>query len=250
MSPWLSIFLWGFSIAGLVLLFNGVVQLSVRKKTGPWKEGGASLLAGAIITGVSIFVVWLTEIDIWLFFLTVGPVLAFNGVVQLSVRKKTGPWKEGGASLLAGAIITGVSVFVVWLRYIWLMELWLVGSVIGSLLIVGLVLAFNGVVQLPVRKKTGPWKEGGASLLAGAIIVGVLVFVGWITEAWSTMWMSSWVVIWHYFVAAGLVFLFNSVVQLSVRKKTGKWKEGGASLLAGVIVAGVSLGVSNALGWL
>jgi hypothetical protein len=41
-------------IAGLVLLFNGVVQLSVRKKTGPWKEGGASLLAGAIIAGASI----------------------------------------------------------------------------------------------------------------------------------------------------------------------------------------------------
>jgi len=38
-------------IAGLVLLFNGVVQLCVRKKTGPWKEGLASLLAGAIIAG-------------------------------------------------------------------------------------------------------------------------------------------------------------------------------------------------------
>ena len=38
-----------FIIAGLVLLFNGLVQLSVRKKTGPWKEGGASLVAYAII---------------------------------------------------------------------------------------------------------------------------------------------------------------------------------------------------------
>lgn len=56
-------------------------------------------------------------LSIWLFtgFLIAGPVLAFNGVVQLCVRKKTGPWKEGGASLLAGAIIAGVSVFVVWL---------------------------------------------------------------------------------------------------------------------------------------
>jgi hypothetical protein len=46
---------------------------------------------------------------IWLFtgFLIVGLVLALNGVVQLCVRKKTGPWKEGGASLLAGAIIAG-----------------------------------------------------------------------------------------------------------------------------------------------
>jgi len=43
-------------IAGLVLAFNGVVQLCVRKKTGPWKEGGASLLAGAIIAVVSVFV--------------------------------------------------------------------------------------------------------------------------------------------------------------------------------------------------
>ena len=30
-------------IAGLVLAFSGMVQLCVRKKTGPWKEGGASL---------------------------------------------------------------------------------------------------------------------------------------------------------------------------------------------------------------
>jgi ABC-type Co2+ transport system permease subunit len=43
-------------IAGLVLAFSGVVQLCVRKKTGPWKEGGASLLAGAILAVVSVFV--------------------------------------------------------------------------------------------------------------------------------------------------------------------------------------------------
>jgi len=41
-----------FLAVGLVLLFDGVVQLCVRKKTGPWKEGGATLLAGAI--GVSL----------------------------------------------------------------------------------------------------------------------------------------------------------------------------------------------------
>jgi hypothetical protein len=45
----------GFLIAGLVLVFNGVVQLGVRKETGRWKEGGASLLVGAIITVVSVF---------------------------------------------------------------------------------------------------------------------------------------------------------------------------------------------------
>ena len=43
-----------FFIAGLVLTFNGVVQLFVRNKTGPWKEGGANFLAGAIIAGASI----------------------------------------------------------------------------------------------------------------------------------------------------------------------------------------------------
>ena len=43
-------------IAGFVLLFNGVVRLCVRKKTGPWKEVRANLLAGAIILGVSALV--------------------------------------------------------------------------------------------------------------------------------------------------------------------------------------------------
>lgn len=51
----------GFFIAGLVLAFNGMVQLCVRNKTGPWKEGGASLLAGAIILGVSIGVLVIIE---------------------------------------------------------------------------------------------------------------------------------------------------------------------------------------------
>jgi hypothetical protein len=49
----------GANIAGIVIAFNGVVQLCVRKKTGPWKEGGASLLAGAIIVVVSVFVMYL-----------------------------------------------------------------------------------------------------------------------------------------------------------------------------------------------
>jgi hypothetical protein len=46
----------GAHTAGLVIAFSGVVQLCVRKKTGPWKEGGASLLAGAILAVLSVFV--------------------------------------------------------------------------------------------------------------------------------------------------------------------------------------------------
>ena len=122
MAIWLF---YNFLIAGFVLLFDGVVQLCVRKKTGPWKEGGASLLAGAIIAGVPLFVAltgirldvpstWVLNVKlatgyvIWWSFIIAGLVLAFNGVVQLCVRKKTGPWKEGGASLLAGAILAVV----------------------------------------------------------------------------------------------------------------------------------------------
>jgi hypothetical protein len=118
MSGWLFI---GFLIAGLVLAFSGMAQLCVRKKTSPWKEGGASLLAGAIIVGVSVFWACLAGIKgfssgfLFMGFLMAGLVLAFNGVVQLCVRKKTGPWKEGGASLLAGAIIAGVPAFLAFL---------------------------------------------------------------------------------------------------------------------------------------
>jgi hypothetical protein len=169
----------GLLIVGPVLLFNGVVRLCVRKKTGPWKEGGASLLAGAIIAGVSVFMMWLigiwAETWIWWCFLIAGLVLAFNGVVQLCVEKRTGPWEEGGASLLAGAIIAGVSVFVGWLTGMLLTEIWSYEGMPWFFFIAGLVLLFNGVVRLCVRKKTGPWKEGGASLLAGAIIVGVSI---------------------------------------------------------------------------
>jgi len=228
----------GILTTGLVLLFDGVVQLCVRKKTGPWKEGGASLLAGAIIAGVSVFVTWL--IGTWWFmfswyFSIAGLVLAFNGVVQLSVRKKTGAWKEGGASLLAGAILVGVSVFLEWLTWSLLTGLWSARTVIWwSFLITGLVLAFNGVVQLCVRKKTGPWKEGGASLLAGAIIAGVSVFLVGVKgspHGFSFTGIGS--------IIAGVVLALNGVVQLCVRKKTGPWKEGGASLLAGAILVGV-----------
>jgi hypothetical protein len=166
-----------------------VVQLCVRKKTGPWKEGGASLLAGAIIAGVPLFLALTgilvdvfvysslngtlaTGYVIWWSFIIAGLVLGFNGVVQLCVRKKTGPWKEGGASSLAGVIITVVPVPGVVLAVLtWTppgFALMCLGSATA-----GPVLALNGVVQLCVRKKTGPWKEGGASLLAGAIIVVV-----------------------------------------------------------------------------
>ena len=47
-------------IAGIVLMLNGAVQLAVRNKTGPWKDGGATFLAGIIVAGVSIgLMVWL-----------------------------------------------------------------------------------------------------------------------------------------------------------------------------------------------
>jgi cation transporter-like permease len=48
--------LLALAIAGMVLLLNGVVGLCVRTKTGPWKEGGASLLAGAIVTVASLMI--------------------------------------------------------------------------------------------------------------------------------------------------------------------------------------------------
>jgi hypothetical protein len=221
----------GIVIAGLVLLFNGAVQLAARNITDPWKYGGASLLVGAIIAVVSAFKVWLTGRWLvyqgtWWWLFIAGLVLTFNGAVQLCVRKKTGPWKEGGATSLAGAIIAGVSV----------LEVWLAGTMFWwGFLIAGLVLAFNGVVQLCIRKKTGPWKEGGASLLAGAIIAGVSVFLACLAGIKE---LSS-VTLFMGFIIAGLVLAFNGVVQLCVRKKTGQWKEGGATLLAGAIILGV-----------
>ncbi len=55
-----STILMGFYTAGLVLAFNGAVQLAVRNKTGVWKEGGANLVTGGIVAGVAIILmVWL-----------------------------------------------------------------------------------------------------------------------------------------------------------------------------------------------
>ena len=215
-----------FFTVGLILGFNGVVELSARKRTGAWKEGGAAALGGAIIAGVSLSYVmsspqsWGDKLWAVMFALIlVGLVLVFNGLVQLSARNRTGPWKEGGASLLGGVILVGAS---------------LVAGVLGQgtieyLLLAGLVLVFNGVVQLGVRKKTGPWKEGGASLLAGAVLVGGTIV------PWRVLGTEGQILL--LCSVAGLIVLFSGLVQVSVRKKTGKWKEGGASVLAGVIVA-------------
>ena len=46
--------LMGSYIAGMVLMLNGAVQLAVRNKTGPWKEGGGNFVTGIIVAGVSI----------------------------------------------------------------------------------------------------------------------------------------------------------------------------------------------------
>jgi len=231
MSFWL---LQMFFTVGLILGFNGVVQVSVRKNRGVWKKGGAAALAGAIIVGV--FVLEMVRSPgrsyemIWGLMGTlvlVGLVLIFNGLVQLSVRNRSGPWKEGGASLLAGVILAAVSI----------VAGVLFPGTIEYLLLAGLVLVFNGLVQLGARKKTGPWEEGGASLLAGAIIVGATILFWKVLDMWGFELLSSGRVGLFCFIA-GLVVLFSGVVQVCVRNKTGRWKEGGASVLAGVIVAG------------
>ena len=51
-----TVVLLGSFIAGMVIMVNGVVQLLVRNKTGPWKDGGANFVAGIIVAGVSIAV--------------------------------------------------------------------------------------------------------------------------------------------------------------------------------------------------
>ena len=159
--------------------------------------------------------------------LLVGLVLVFNGLVQLRVKNKAGPWKEGGASLLAGVILVGVSVAA---------GEFFPGP-IEYLLLAGLVVAFSGVVQLGVRRKTGPWQEGGASLLAGAIVVGGTILLWKVLDMWGfeLLWRGH---IMFFLSIAGLVVLFSGVVQVCVRNRTDRWKEGGASVLAGVIVAG------------
>ena len=50
----IAVIVMGFYTAGLVLALNGAVQLAVRNKPGPWKEGGANLLTGGIIAGVAV----------------------------------------------------------------------------------------------------------------------------------------------------------------------------------------------------
>jgi len=50
------VILLGSFIAGMVLMVNGVVQLLVRNKTGPWRDGGANFVAGIIVAAVSIVV--------------------------------------------------------------------------------------------------------------------------------------------------------------------------------------------------
>jgi hypothetical protein len=55
--------------------------------------------------------------------------------------------------------------------------------------------------------------------------------------------------VWLGAVMAGIILMFNGAVHLAVRNKAGPWKDGGASLLAGIIVAGVSVGLMLWLGW-
>lgn len=106
-------------------------------------------------------------------------------MVQLCIRKKTGPWREGGASLLAGAIIAGVptGVLVLILSHYFSTHEWYWKDVANAQWILqngftaGLVLAFSGGVQLCARKKTGPSKEWDAGLVAGTIIAGVSISV-------------------------------------------------------------------------
>ena len=179
--------LWGLMFIliwiGLVLVFNGLVQLRVRTRTGPWKEGGASLLAGVILAGVSVGTAVLFPYTSYV--LLAGLVLAFNGAVQLGVRKKTGPWEEGGASLLAGAIIVGGTILFWKVLDMSGFELLWWGRILSFCSIAGLVVLFSGLVQVCVRNKTGKWKEGGASLLAGVIIAGtpaVLLLVGFLVS--------------------------------------------------------------------
>lgn len=110
---------------------------------------------------------------VWVAVTTGGMILGLNGVVQLAVRKKTGPWKDGGGSLLAGIIVAGVSMGVM-VKMSYRMDMILMDIGLSGYL-AGTVLMLNGMVQLAVRNKRGAWKDGGASLLAGIIVAGVLV---------------------------------------------------------------------------
>jgi hypothetical protein len=126
-----------------------------------------------------------------------------------------------------------------------MLEVWKAGSIAGILLIL------SGAVQLVVRNKKGPWRDGGAYLLAGFIVIGVLLgLMAWIgdfeimvrtrevvTNGVPGTWWSLPPYVGQAGCAAGILFIVSGGVQLAVRKKTGLWKEGGAKLLAGFIVA-------------
>jgi hypothetical protein len=136
---------------------------------------------------------------------------------------------------------------------IWLimLEIWKSGSIAGVLLILG------GAVQLVVRNKKGLWRDGGAYLLTGFIVIGVLLgLLAWIgdfqimvttREVVSSGVPGTWWTLPPYVgqagCAAGILLIVSGGVQLIVRKKTGLWKEGGAKVLAGFIVAAVFIGL-------
>jgi len=133
-----------------------------------------------------------------------------------------------------------------------MLEVWKSGSIAGILLIL------SGAVQLVVRNKKGLWRDGGAYLLTGFIVIGVLLgLLAWIgdlqimvttREVASSGVPGTWWTLPPYAgqagCAAGILLIVSGGVQLAVRKKTGLWKEGGAKLLAGFIVAAVFIGLA------
>ena len=46
--------LLGTYIAGLIVAITGIVKLTTRKLSRKWSEGGAELVAGLIVTGIAI----------------------------------------------------------------------------------------------------------------------------------------------------------------------------------------------------
>ena len=126
----------------------------------------------------------------------------------------------------------------------------------NAVVIAGILLMLIGVVRLAVRNKAGVWKDGGANLLAGFIVIGVLIcLMAWrwdwqirlvmekVTNGVSSTSLSLWPNVGVYGCAAGFVLMLSGAVQLAVRNKTGVWKDGGAKLLVGFIVAGVFIGL-------
>jgi len=206
-----------FPTVGLILAFGGAVRLGVRKKTGAWKEGGAAALAGGTIAGAAAALLCLMlssrgdpdasyyGLWAWALFMAglAGLVFGFDRGVQWCVRNRAGKWKEGGASLLAGIMVAGVPI-------VWAV---LYAGQTEYLSIPGLVLAFNGAVQLCVRKKKGPWEEGGASLLAGAIIVGGSILLSMGLDMRGVQLLGSGGILVSCWIA-GLVLFFNGVADL------------------------------------